>query len=189
MLVHDGKRGRDLGEIADAVWYPIWDSGVALDHSVRTPKEARAVADRDLKAALGLLDGRVVAGDAVLAERLLTRIRDDWRDRARNRLPGFEDLVERTPPVVRRRRATRSSPISRRDAVAAAMSPPCAPSRRVADVYVPDERLAAAVGTLFDARVALQRLAGRTDRLLLEHQDEVADCAGARRCRRADGDA
>ena len=88
VLVHDGKRGRDLGEIADAVWYPIWDSGVALDHSVRTPKEARAVADRDLKAALGLLDGRVVAGDAVLGERLLTRIRADWRDRARNRLPS-----------------------------------------------------------------------------------------------------
>ena len=94
VLVHDGKRGRDLNELADAIWYPIWDSGVALDHSVRTPKEARAVADSDLKAALGLLDGRVVAGDAVLAEPLLTRIRDDWRDRARNRLPGFGDVVE-----------------------------------------------------------------------------------------------
>ena len=31
---------------------------------------------------------------------------------------------------------------------------------------------------LFDARVALQRVAGQTDRLLLEHQDRVADALG-----------
>jgi len=177
VLVHDGKRGRDLRALADAIWYPIWDSGIALDHSVRTSKEARAVADRDLKAALGLLDGRLVAGDAVLAEPLLARIRDDWRDRARNRLPGFGALVEE------RHRSSGD--------VAYALEPDLKEGRggsrdvaalralaRVTDVYVPDERLAAAVGTLFDARVALQRLAGRTDRLLLEHQDDVAAALG-----------
>jgi [protein-PII] uridylyltransferase len=173
VLVHDGKRGRDLAALADRIWYPIWDSGVALDHSVRTPKEARAVADRDLKAALGLLDGRVVAGDVELAERLLTRVRDDWRDRSRSRLPGFDALVEE------RHQSSGD--------VAYALEPDLKEGRggsrdvaalralaRVTDVYVPDERLGAAVATLFDARVALQRLAGRTDRLLLEHQDEVA---------------
>jgi [protein-PII] uridylyltransferase len=38
--------------------------------------------------------------------------------------------------------------------------------------------LSGAVAVLFDARVALQRIAGRTDRLLLEHQDEVAELLG-----------
>ena len=104
VLVHDGKRGRDLGEIADAVWYPIWDSGVALDHSVRTPKEARAVADRDLKTALGLLDGRVVAGDAVLGRAVAhphprRLARPGPQPPTRLRGPG-----RATPPVVRRRR-------------------------------------------------------------------------------------
>src|SRR5262249_47555609 len=100
-LVHDGKRGRDLREVADAIWYPIWDSGVALDHSVRTPKEARAVADRDLKAALGLLDARFVAGDAQLAEPVLTRIRDDRRRRARGPPPRPGHLVQARPRAAR----------------------------------------------------------------------------------------
>src|SRR4051794_40791913 len=29
--------------LADRIWYPIWDSGVRLDHAVRTPAEARRV--------------------------------------------------------------------------------------------------------------------------------------------------
>ena len=33
-------------ELADAVWYPVWDTGVRLDHSVRTVHEAVAVARR-----------------------------------------------------------------------------------------------------------------------------------------------
>jgi [protein-PII] uridylyltransferase len=173
VLVYDGKRARHVATVADRVWYPIWDSGVPLDHSVRTPKEARAVADRDLKAALGLLDGRVVAGDAALGDGLLDRIRADWRDRARARLVALDAMVEE------RHRSSGD--------VAFALEPDLKEGRggsrdvaalravaTVTDVFVPDERLAPAVATLFDARVALQRCAGRTDRLLLEHQDEVA---------------
>ncbi len=52
-----------LGELADAIWYPIWDSKLSLDHSVRTPEQAVAVAKDDLKALLGLLDIRHIAGD------------------------------------------------------------------------------------------------------------------------------
>src|ERR1019366_3917801 len=33
------ERRRDIGAIADAVWYPVWDEGVRLDHSVRRPGE------------------------------------------------------------------------------------------------------------------------------------------------------
>ena len=41
------------------MWYPVWDAGVGLDHAVRTVDEAVAVARKDLKAALGLLDARL----------------------------------------------------------------------------------------------------------------------------------
>src|SRR3712207_7119046 len=37
-LVHDGRR--EVGVVADRLWYPIWDSGLALDHSVRTVDQA-----------------------------------------------------------------------------------------------------------------------------------------------------
>ncbi len=44
LLVHAGRP--DVAAVADAVWYPVWDSGVGLDHSVRTVDEALAVAGR-----------------------------------------------------------------------------------------------------------------------------------------------
>ena len=38
VLLHPGG---SIAEIADKLWYPIWDSGLRLDHSVRTVSEAR----------------------------------------------------------------------------------------------------------------------------------------------------
>ena len=29
----------DIKAVADAIWYPVWDEGVHLDHSVRRPAE------------------------------------------------------------------------------------------------------------------------------------------------------
>src|SRR5258706_11268152 len=53
----------DVAGVAEKIWYPIWDAGLTLDHSVRTFDEAMAVAAQDTKAGLGLLDARHVAGD------------------------------------------------------------------------------------------------------------------------------
>lgn len=53
----------DIAVLAERVWYPIWDSGLRLDHSVRTPAQACEVAREDLKAVLGLISARHVAGD------------------------------------------------------------------------------------------------------------------------------
>ena len=94
MLLHRGRR--DIGAVADRLWYPIWDSGLSLDHSVRTVKQAISVADDDFKAAIGLLDARPVAGDLALGHTLkgdvdaadeafreavnLLRQRGDWRE-------------------------------------------------------------------------------------------------------------
>src|SRR4051812_12108249 len=75
VLVHEaqGRRGEDrdrIGRVADALWYPLWDAGIGLDHSVRTVGEAVEVATTDLRVALGLLEVRHLAGDPELAERL-----------------------------------------------------------------------------------------------------------------------
>src|SRR3954463_5940829 len=83
VLVHDGRP--DVAALADKIWYPIWDTGVGLDHSVRTVDEAVAVARGDLKAALGLLDARHLAGDASLSGALIAATRAAWRQAAASR--------------------------------------------------------------------------------------------------------
>jgi [protein-PII] uridylyltransferase len=90
VLVHEGRP--EIAAIADALWYPIWDAGLRLDHSVRSVAEAVAVASTDVKAGLGLLDARLVAGDAELAARLRTATLGSWRQAASRLLPQLRDL-------------------------------------------------------------------------------------------------
>src|SRR5215218_7639132 len=90
VLVHDGRP--EIAAIADALWYPVWDAGLRLDHSVRSVQDAVAVASTDVKAGLGLLDVRLVAGDADLAARLRTATHASWRQAASKLLPELRDL-------------------------------------------------------------------------------------------------
>ena len=48
LLLHRGTAAQ-VAPIADRIWYPIWDAGIALDHSVRTVAEARRLASVDIK--------------------------------------------------------------------------------------------------------------------------------------------
>ena len=79
VLVHDGHR--DVSKIADAIWYPVWDQGVHLDHSVRRPAEVLEAAEADLRVALGLLDARLVWGDERLVESVLDETVARWRSK------------------------------------------------------------------------------------------------------------
>jgi [protein-PII] uridylyltransferase len=90
VLVHEGRP--EIAAVADALWYPVWDAGLRLDHSVRTVPEAVTVASSDVKAGLGLLDARLVAGDAGLAARLRTATLGSWRQAASRLLPQLRDL-------------------------------------------------------------------------------------------------
>ncbi|MCW2851912.1 MAG: glnD, partial [Nocardioides sp.] len=91
VLVSD--EGVDLGALAERVWYPLWDSGSKLDHSVRTMPEMLAAATADLRVASGLLDLRHVAGDPNLTLRLRATMLAEWRRGARERLPALRELV------------------------------------------------------------------------------------------------
>ena len=175
LLVHRGDRDEAaLSRLADGLWYPIWDAGVPLDHSVRTVEEALATAAGDLKAALGLLDARHVAGEADLTAELRTQVLGIWRSTANQRLP---ELIEATrerweragevafllePDLKEGRGGLRDVTLVR--AVAAAWV-----------VEAPAQGLRDAAATLLDARGALHRRTGRApDRLLLQEQDGVA---------------
>jgi [protein-PII] uridylyltransferase len=95
VLVHHprGLSGKEVGAFADKLWYPIWDAGVRLDHSVRTVSECRAVASDDLSAAVGLLDLTHVAGDADVVNAARSTVAHDWRANARTRLSEMHESV------------------------------------------------------------------------------------------------
>jgi [protein-PII] uridylyltransferase len=76
------KHRRHSKQVAERIWYSIWDTGMRLDHSVRTPSETIGMARENLKVVLGLLDARVIAGDASLGEPLQAAARDLWRKEA-----------------------------------------------------------------------------------------------------------
>ena len=177
VLVHDGRR--DIKEVADRIWYPVWDAGVGLDHSVRTLKEALRVAESDLKVALGLLDARLVAGDADLAATLAQRARDQWRKR------GGRWLEQLGAQVAERHH--------RFGEVAFLLEPDLKEGKgglrdvhalhaagQATHVLPPDAgELLDSYEVLLAARVELHRIAGRAqDRLVLEQQDAVAEQLG-----------
>ncbi|MER7456173.1 [protein-PII] uridylyltransferase [Micromonospora sp. NPDC126480] len=91
LLLHAGVPGVD--ELAAGIWYPVWDAGLRLDHSVRTVAEALSVAQDDVKVALGLLDARFVAGDEALAGQLVRTAADHWRRTAVRQLPGLREIT------------------------------------------------------------------------------------------------
>lgn len=92
VLVHDGKR--DVTALADSLWYPLWDARIGLDHSVRTVGQAVEIATTDLKAAMGLLEARLVAGDRVLFDELEAAVRKAWRSGIHGRLAELVEAAE-----------------------------------------------------------------------------------------------
>ncbi len=91
VLVHDHEI--EMGEWAGQVWYPLWDSGANIDHSVRSVQEVLDQAASDLRVATGMLDARHLAGDPNLTLRLRTAVLNQWRRDARTRLEELRELV------------------------------------------------------------------------------------------------
>jgi len=178
LLLHTGVKG--IGTIAESIWYPMWDEGLKLGHSVRTPKEALALAADDLDTATSLVTVRHLAGDPELSAALAERALALWRKRARRWLAEISARV-------RTRQADAGE-------VAFLLEPDLKEGRGgLRDVHAirwaelaqavmlegDDATLEANHAVLLDARVELHRLTERPgDRLLLEEQDDVAAALG-----------
>ena len=95
VLLHQTRAlgAADLTALADRLWYPIWDQGVKLDHSVRTVNLCRTVAGADLSAAVGLLDITYVAGEEDVVNAAKSTVAHDWRANARTRLPQLQEQI------------------------------------------------------------------------------------------------
>ncbi len=176
LLLHSGQKF--VRELADSIWYPVWDAGLSLDHSVRTMHEALVVGARDLKAGAGLLDARHVAGDPTVTAELLKSARAAWRSKAAARLAELRESCQRRwaaggdvahllePDLKEGQGGLRDLVVLRAIATA-----------QVVDVHWRDVR--AAHVNLLDARDALHLATGRSqEQLLLQDQDGVARLLG-----------
>lgn len=172
VLLHDGRR--DVDRLADQLWYPLWNAGIGLDHSVRTPGQAVQVAATDLRAALGLLEARHIAGDPALSEKVRVAVRQAWRAGIRNRFDELADgaherwrkvgdVAHRVEPDLKNGHGGLRD-VQLVDALAAAQL-----VDRPAGEVLEGRRL------LLDVRTELHRLAGRArDVLRAQDADEVA---------------
>jgi len=178
-LLH--RRRRNVSEVADRLWYSVWDSGIRLDHSVRTPREAISVAREDQRALLGMLAGRLIVGDGELVSGLLAGVADYWTTHARELLPAlasaarerharFGEVAFLLEPDLK------ESAGGLRDLEALALAARAVPA--LAGVLSPPA-LGVHHRLLLGARVGLHaRTGGAGNRLLLQEQDELAPLLG-----------
>ena len=93
MLLHDGMPDDVVAEVAEGLWYPLWDANIRLDHSVRTVSEALDVAGSDISAGMAMLEVRHIVGDENLSTKVIAGARRQWRAGIAGR---FEELAEHT---------------------------------------------------------------------------------------------
>jgi [protein-PII] uridylyltransferase len=186
MLLHDDMPVEAVTQVAELMWYPLWDANIRLDHSVRTVSEALQVGGSDISAGLAMLEARHIAGDAELSAQLISGARRQWRAGIASR---FDDLVEQT-----RSRWQRSGQIAHRaepdlksgmgglrdvqllNALAIA---------QLADVYPslaadsPAGSLGAAHLAMLNVRTELHRVSKRgRDQLMAQYADEIGASLG-----------
>jgi [protein-PII] uridylyltransferase len=81
MVLHAVRNSSAVKEVAERLFYPLWDGGFAVGNAVRTARECAMLASQQVDAATALLDARFLAGDRPLFEamhdRLLGEVRRD----------------------------------------------------------------------------------------------------------------
>jgi len=179
LLIHNDSG--HVAEVAENIWYPIWDTGMKLGHAVRTIDEALELAADDLDTATSLLDIRLIGGEERLVDELAKKSREQWQANA-------DRMLSLLSEGTRQRHAESGE-------VAFLLEPDLKLSRGgLRDVHalhwidLADDGLMEAserqglIGphdTLLSTRVELHRSTGRhSNQLLLQDQDEVASALG-----------
>ena len=175
LLIHD--QSVDVLPIAEKIWYPLWDAGLKLGHQVGTQDEILNLAESSLETATSLLSSRAIAGDKEIVDVLAEKAQEQWIERFHKYLKELGSTVEDRykqygevafllePELKQGRGGLRDAHILQWMEIAEPI------------LITSESRvLLDAVETLLSVRVELHRVTGkRSDRLLLELQDEVAE--------------
>jgi len=178
VLVHGDNV--DGGDLAEALWYPAWDRGLALGYVVVTLDQLQTLLIEEFEWSTALLDTRMIVGNPwykAEVDRLSSEAWDNRRD----------ELLHQLAQSVGQRHEERGDAASQiepnlkegrgglRDVHALIWASEALPG--FAEEFV--QALQTDVDALLEARVELHRLHGRSgDTLTLEFQDVVADALG-----------
>ncbi len=176
VILHRGSASEEqLSTVVNAILYPLWDKKIKVDHSVRTYSQVRDALEEDLKVAMGLLDIRLICGDADLVAQVQTLALSTWReqssfyftqlraslDERHGRTGELAYLLE--PDLKEARGGLRDITALRAMNISGA-------------VQLPMERVSRAEGLLSTVREALHTVSNRDkDGLLFSEQDKVAE--------------
>jgi [protein-PII] uridylyltransferase len=182
VLVHPPKVSEArVRDVAEGLWYPLWDAGLKLGPAAHTTKSLLALAADDLDTATSVLRVRCLAGDASVVADTHAAALDQWRkrpfvwlqrllDSGRERWGKLGDVASRLEPDLKDGRGgVRDHDMIRwalqvsRDDVSSCLE-------------APFEDLAGPADTLLAVRCELHRATGKaTNVLLLQDQDRVAE--------------
>lgn len=82
VLLHPHKAADStVREVAERLWYPMWDAGLKLGQAAHSPKSLLQLASDDLDTATSILAVRCLAGDAELAGDVQRAALEQWRKR------------------------------------------------------------------------------------------------------------
>ena len=175
LILHKNKSDSELLEITNGLLYPLWDQGFKVDHSVRTLGQNRDTAKIDLRVVLGLLDIRLVAGDADLVAAAQNDAVHLWRKEASRFLPELKESMK-----IRHERSGELAYLLEPDLKEARGGLRDINSIRaigLSGVVVPSiERISIAESTILKIRDSLHTITGNSkDRLYFQEQDKIAE--------------
>ncbi|MFZ4811243.1 MAG: [protein-PII] uridylyltransferase [Ilumatobacteraceae bacterium] len=186
VLVHPSKGVTDaqVRDVAESLWYPLWDAGIKLGSSVHTTKSLLSLAADDLETATSIVRLRCLAGDTAVVQQLQHDALAQWRkkptmwlkrlyDASQIRWQRVGDVASRLEPDLKDGRGGLRDHDTMRWALALGQP-------EVAIAFEgPFDDLAGPADVLLAVRCELHRSTGRaTNVLLLEEQDRVADAIG-----------
>ena len=174
LILHKNKSDSDLLEVTNALLYPLWDQGFKVDHSVRTLTQNRDAAENDLRVVMGLLDIRLIAGDADLTSTAQSDALHLWRNKASLYLPDLKESMK-----VRHERSGELAYLLEPDLKEARGGLRDINSIRaiaLSGVVIPSiERVSVAESTILRIRDSLHTITSNSkDRLYFQEQDKIA---------------
>lgn len=185
VLLHPPKAAEgQVQQVAEQLWYPMWDAGIKLSPAVHSHKSLLSLAADDLETATSILRVRSLAGDAEAVQRLQRDGLEQWRRKptqwlermhlaGRERWTRFGDAASLLEPDLKDSRGGLRDHDMLRWALALDRS------EVTAALEAPFDDLAGPADLLLAARCELHRATGRVSNvLLLQEQDRVAEAMG-----------